>query len=310
MLEAQITRAQSHCDASHTRYDAIESAMNDYSLAAFEAAKTAAKAYRDAAIQELLDNAETEKDLKEKEKDYYNGIAFDGRDELDLVLVPIEPGGDLSGTDPTLVAPTDLQNAIDAFASWQAAMTTAANAASATYATVNGQKSQRKNAMNNALKAAETANENIRKETDKQTERDYTNGENSLWNEYYAAILAAEIAYCDSIKQTEDTFRETKIEQDDAYKSTVIPACIDYYNQLNDLESLFNAAIAHAGDANFNVGDWFAGGNQGDYLFVAFQYGDDEFYDPEQEIDDLIQEALESKGLYSIYRSCCHIRTY
>ena len=122
-----------------------------------------------------------------------------------------------------------------------------------------------------ALTIAQTANENIRKETDQQTEHDYTNGENDLWNIYYAAILAAEKAYCDSIKQTEDTFRETKIEQDDTYMTTVIPAYIDCYSQLNDLESLFNAAISHAGDASFNAGNWFGNGigNNGDYQSIV-----------------------------------------
>ena len=48
MLNAQITRSQSHFDALHTRYDALERAMNDYSVASFNAAKDASLNYLDA----------------------------------------------------------------------------------------------------------------------------------------------------------------------------------------------------------------------------------------------------------------------
>ena len=83
MLTAQITLSGSHYDALHTRYDVLERAMNDYSVASFNAAKDAAKKQRDAAIKELTDNAKAEKDAKEKEKDHYKDKADEQDQEID-----------------------------------------------------------------------------------------------------------------------------------------------------------------------------------------------------------------------------------
>jgi len=54
--------------------------------------------------------------------------------------------------------------------------------------------------------------------------------------------------------------------------TTVVPAWLDYVKKVDELDSLFIAAVAHAGDANFNAGTWFAnGGSQDDYLYVALR---------------------------------------
>ena len=74
MLTAQITRSGSHFDALHTRYDALERAMNDYSVASFEAAKDASLGYLDAAIREIVDNAQAELEVRGREQVYYEGV--------------------------------------------------------------------------------------------------------------------------------------------------------------------------------------------------------------------------------------------
>ena len=143
---------------------------------------------------------------------------------------------------------------------------------------------------------AKTANETIRKETNKQTEKNYQTSENSSWNKYYAASIAAENAYLTSYKRTEKTFNTTKKTQDDAYTSTVVTAYVSQYNQLKNLEALFLVATEHANDPNFNVADYFEnGGNQGDYQLVMAkqQEGEndsDEYTDIISPIIDLLRK--------------------
>ena len=74
MLEAQITRSQSHFDVSKIRYDAHEKAMNDYTNTTFKAAQTASLSYLDAAIKEQVDNAAAAKNIYKREWDYYEGL--------------------------------------------------------------------------------------------------------------------------------------------------------------------------------------------------------------------------------------------
>jgi len=51
--------------------------------------------------------------------------------------------------------------------------------------------------------------------------------------------------------------------------TTVVPAWFDYVDTIQELDALFTSAIAHAGDANFNAGDWFGNnGSNGDYEVV------------------------------------------
>jgi len=262
MLEAQITRSQSHFDASHTRYNALESAMNDYSLASFNAAKEAATKYLESAVKEVTDNAKAVKDVREREKNHYEGIALPH--EAELVSIYEQYAGPVC----TNMMYIPDQNAYDDLMSRLAG---AANSAKAANTAVVNAKASRDTAANNAINNAKKENENKRKETDKATETEYRNTENNHWNTYYAAAIAADSAYMKAYKQAEQAFNTAKKNADDAYETAIIPAWLTYSQQLREYETLYLTAIAHAGDANFNVANFFnngMSGNQGDYQLV------------------------------------------
>ena len=266
MLEAQITRSGSHFDASHDRYDALEGAMFDYEQAVFNAAKEASLAYLDAAIEKAIDDAFDEKEIYKAEKIHYDGLVAQHDGALDGAFaakpLPVETHSNLL----LMIDPIE-------FAGWVADLTTAALAATSANTTAQGQKLARESAVTNAITAAETTNANIRKATDAQTEKQYINAESAAWNTYYAAALAADMSYFTAYSQIEATFKSAKHDADETYDTTVLPEWLSYSQQLHEYESLYLAAIAHAGDAGFNVADWFNNGvigNQGDYQLVAY----------------------------------------
>jgi len=284
MLEAQISRSESHYTSSQTRYDALESAMNDYSTAAFNSQKTAAEKYRDAAIKEITDNAKDEKDAKEKEKDHYQEKAKEHEQDLDdkfedLAEKDADKNGvmgsesleyGISGTakDDFL---NDYGNASAARSTAQSNLLAVADAAKTTNTEVVNAKTSRTTAMNNTINAAKIANKNARAETDKETDKEYKNAANDDWNTYYSAAVGANADYMKAYGQTEKTFNTAKKGADSAYDEAVLPAWLTYSQTLREYETLYLAAVAHAGDDNFNVANYFASGYQDDYLHIALR---------------------------------------
>ena len=82
-------------------------------------------------------------------------------------------------------------------------------------------------------------------------------------------MLNAENAYLTAYKQAENAFKTASVQANDAYMGVVIPAYMTYSQTLREYETLYLTAVAHAGDVNFNVANYFAAGYQDDYLFVA-----------------------------------------
>ena len=254
--------------------------MNAYTQSAFDAMEAAAKAYRDAAIKEIVDNAEFEKDAKVKECDHYKLIAEEEGSKLEVYTYQYDDPGTVIR--PLIYDPDDtdflddLGDKMTGFTTWNTALKTATSSATTTNNT-HGSTSAvnaRKTATTAAITATKSDNETIREETEKQTEKEYKDSENTGWNEYYAASIGAENAYLSNYKRSEKAFDAAKKNADDVYMTTVVPAYLSYAQQLHDLETLFTSAVAHAGDANFNAGDYFANGtsgNQGDYVHVALQ---------------------------------------
>jgi len=151
-------------------------------------------------------------------------------------------------------------------------MSRLAGAGKAANTAVVNAKPSRDTAAKNEINNAKKENENKRKETDKQTGKEYKNAENDNWNTYYTAAIAPDSAYMKSYKQAEQAFNTAKKNADDAYETTIIPTWLTNSQQLREYETLYLAAVAHAGDANFNAGTYFAaGGIHGDYLHVALR---------------------------------------
>ena len=310
MLNAQITRSDSHFDALHDRYDAMEGAIFDYEQAAFDAAEEAGIDYVEAAIEAAVDNAEYEMIRKETEKDYYEGVALQQELALDYVMslspsvggtammMQLRPkltmeelqairdylNGTIFSLPQYLLAIVNhlggiFNNTVPAsFASvadWSVGVKSVAMDVSATHTTVNNQKGARASQVTIDINAVKTTNENIRIAKDAQTKTKYINAESAAWNTYYATVLAAENTYFTAYSQIETTFNNTKKLADSAYDASVIPAWCDYVERLDELDSLFTAAVAHAGDANFIVANWFNNGGsigiQDDYQLVTMQ---------------------------------------
>jgi hypothetical protein len=286
MLETQIARSESHYTASKDRYDALESAVNDYSQSSFDSAKVASTKYLDAAIKEITDNAEKEKDAKEKEKDHYDGKAKEQEQEIDdkmAQLADADAGKGAVMANPVLTygisgtAKDDFLNDYYGVSSArglaQSNLLAAAAAKTANTAVANANYA-RDTALKNEINIAKKENETARKETDKETATEYKNAENESWNTYLNASVGANADYMKAYKQAEKTFNTAKKSADTAYETTVMPAFLTYTQQLRDLKSLFVTAVAHAGDAGFNAGTWFNNNpntGQGDYLHVAMR---------------------------------------
>ena len=302
MLEAQITRSQSHYGALNTRFTALESAMNSYSFISFNAAKEASKKQRDAAVKEVTDNAKAEKDAKEKEKDHYDNIVKPAEKEREKFPAPPEYDGLIVKPLPFIIG--DFEDWLNDF-----------NIVAIAFKTTNTQtvaaKPARDAAMNNTINAAKQENENLRKETDKQAASEYRNNENDGWNDYYSAVTAAETAYLKAHKQTENVFNTSKKVADNAYDTTVIPAWLNYSQQLREYEALFNAAIASAGDPNFDANAYFNGGKQNDYeVIMAKTQGNNSSKDNSSEDDyvsdwrgyyDTVETVLGKDGIWRVY---------
>ena len=79
--------------------------MNAYTQSAFDAMEAAAKAYRDAAIKEIVDNAEFEKDAKVKECDHYKLIAEEEGSKLEVYTYQYDDPGTVIR--PLIYAPDD-----------------------------------------------------------------------------------------------------------------------------------------------------------------------------------------------------------
>ena len=225
MLEAQIARSDSHFDALHARYDALESAANDYSVASFNAAKEASLAYLDAAIKQAVDNAAAKKDIYEAEVIYYKGIAIGVADGLEGEMLKMPVPGPVLNVLPGQIDLGDLQDAIDNFVAWHAdlkiaaAAATTANTAYGSYGATQARKTQAANAINTAV----TTNETIRKATDKLTGATYKSAENTAWNTYITAAMTADVTYLTTYQSIENSFNTTKKNADAVYEATVIP---------------------------------------------------------------------------------------
>ena len=150
---------QSRYKAAEKRYNALEKALNDYSTASFHAAKTASLGYLDAAIKELVDNANAEKGIYEREKQYYDGF---------VTTVEAASG---SGIEAYAAAGTQAYTTV-----------TASNG-------VNVRKSQAQTAISNA----KLANKAVRIATDLVTGVTYKVSENIAWVSYYGKSITADV---------------------------------------------------------------------------------------------------------------------
>jgi len=286
MLEAQITRSESHYTSSQTRYNALESAMNGYSQSAFDTSKDAATKYLDAAIKEITDNAKEEKDAKEKEKDHYEEKAKEHEQDLDDKFEDLaEADADKNGVmgSETLeygISGTAKDEFLTDYYGASAARSTAQNnllavadaAKTENTATVNT-KASRDNALKNAINDAKKDNENTRKETDKETDKEYKNAANENWNTYLTATISTDTAHLKTFSQTEKTFKITKKEADDTYLSTVVPATVEYENELCRLMGRYYDAV---GQANLGYGvdaTFYANGATSTDVQVCFAAG-------------------------------------
>jgi len=238
MLEAQIDRSDSHFDALKDRYDALESAGNAYTTATFNAAKEASLQYLDAEIKRVVDDAKAKVDVYKAELVYYEDV--------------VATLGDFDAS--ANVGWAIKLNIIDPVAYFGGLAGYAADATQAyTTVTANNGVANRKSAAENDIKTAEATNLQTRKDTDEQTETAYTNAENAAWNIYYVKAVAADVTYLTEYEKIEKKFSSARALAVSVYDQTVMPAWDAYMDALYDLESLYIAAIAHAGDPGFNV---------------------------------------------------------
>ena len=231
----------SHYNASQIRYNAHEKALNAYTTASFNAAKTASLGYLDAAIKELVDNANAEKDIYGREMNYYDGKVAG----VEALLPDIE--------------------------AYAAAGTT-------TYATALTHKNTVN--VTAEISTAKLANKAVRIATDLVTGVTYKVSENIAWVSYYGKSITADVKYLASYVQTEMAFANAKKAADAAYDEVVTPAWTSHSKLISDLTTILFAAIRMANDPFFAIGTLFQLGInalQGNFDVVTMKTtGDDD----------------------------------
>ena len=121
--------------------------------------------------------------------------------------------------------------------------------------------------------------------------------------------IVTETKYFVSYKVAEVKFGVTRIAADVLYMTDVVSAYCEYIAAMNDWNTLYLAALAHADDPNFMLAGWFnGGGKQGDFTFVTLRTTgegstsetNDEFLRKSVERDQRFKEALNSFQFYDI----------
>jgi hypothetical protein len=136
----------------------------------------------------------------------------------------------------------------------------------------NSDRYQREQAVNNAITSLKAANKATREAKEKEIAEEYRNAENEAWNEYLLASQTAYIMYATAYQDAKNDYRSASAEADDEYLSTILPAYAGYQNTINNLDLLFESAVAQAGDSNFNPANFFnngTNGNQGNVLLIS-----------------------------------------
>jgi hypothetical protein len=131
---------------------------------------------------------------------------------------------------------------------------------------------QREQAVNTAITALKAQNKAAREAKENEIAEKYRNAENAAWNEYAIAAQTAYIAYAITYQSTENTYKVAEKNANDEYISTVTVGWNTYNNKIDELDLLFESAVAQAGNSGFNPADFFnngTSGNQGNVQLVS-----------------------------------------
>jgi hypothetical protein len=131
---------------------------------------------------------------------------------------------------------------------------------------------QREQAVNTAITALKAQNKATREAKEKEIAEEYRNAENAAWNEYAIAAQTAYITYAITYQSTENTYKVAEKNAGDEYISTVVVGWNTYSNKVDELDLLFESAVAQAGNSGFNPADFFnngVNGNQGNVQLVS-----------------------------------------
>ena len=147
------------------------------------------------------------------------------------------PGSDLE------VLLGNYDNAILARYAVQANLQAAAESAKATNTAVANAKPSRDAALHNEINTAKTVNETVRKQANKETEKEHRNGENESWTAYAGAWLKGNAGFWFGIKAAETTYQRSVSAARTSFDATSFQAAENYVQRELTYQEQFEQAV-------------------------------------------------------------------
>jgi hypothetical protein len=244
--------------------EALQSAEHDYLNDSFDAAHDAGNQYVNVAIDEIVGNAEGEVNIRLPEYEYYTELVVTYETQLTVAITQVAMMWGDNQEQQTILA--TVQSTLVSL------KTTIQPIVEYPYYASGTQRYQREQAVNNAITSLKAANKAMREAKEKEIAAEYRDAENEAWKEYLLASQTAYITYVTTYQNAENDYKDAKQDADNEYISTVLVGWNTYNNKVDELDLLFESAVAQAGNSNFNPATFFnngVNGNQGNVLFVS-----------------------------------------